>query len=204
MAKSACPGKENTSTKSSIWDSFLLRGAGPWRTIRTMTDSSTPSRAAPYPLAIIMERVKLADRWGTVRWEAKGVVRDVTATGSGERIIVADEKAMQILFPGFVLRLHPVEAEGYLYNISSPHPKVFVMWRMHDEIARPDRVTVSYHEGARWMDSEENVAGVALPLDLVPWIAEFGSEHYKPEPKKKKRYASSKDKGVASHRDGTS
>jgi hypothetical protein len=54
------------------------------------------------------------------------------------------------------------------------------------------------------MDSEEAVGGVALPPDLVPWIAEFASAHYKPEPKKKKRYASSKDKGVASHRDGTS
>jgi hypothetical protein len=168
-----------------------------------MMESSTPTRTAPYSLAVIMERVKLADRWETVRWEAKGVVRDAT-TGGGERIIVADERATQILYPGFVLQLHPDEAEGYLYNITSPHPKVFVMWRMRDEIAKPDRITVSYHEGARWMDTEENVGGVALPPDLVPWIAEFASAHYKPEPKKKKRYASSKDKGVASHRDGTS
>jgi hypothetical protein len=37
---------------------------------------------------------------------------------------------------------------------------------------------------------------------LLPWIAEFGALHYKPEPKKKVRYASSKDKGVASRRGG--
>ncbi len=165
-------------------------------------DTTSPSRIAPYPIAVIMERVRLANRWATERWEAKGVVRDLLPPGSGERVIVNDEHTTQILFPGFVLKLHPDEAEGYLYNISSPQPKVFIMWRMREEVARPESLTVSYHEGARWMDTEETVGGVALPLDLLPWIAEFAALHYKPEPKKKKRYASSKDKGVASHREG--
>jgi hypothetical protein len=164
-----------------------------------MTETASPSRTAPYRLAVIMERVKVNNRWAT-----KGVVRDVTPAGSGEQVIVSSERLTQILYPGFVVRLQPDESEGYLYNITSPHPKVFVMWHLDGEIAKPDRVTVSYHEGARWMDTEENTGGVALPLDLVPWISEFATLHYKPEPKKKKRYASSKDKGVASHRDGTS
>lgn len=151
-----------------------------------------------------MERVRLDNRWATERWEAKGVVQDTQPPDSSERVIVSDERMMQVLFPGFTLRLHPDESEGYLYNITSPQPKVFVMWRMREDgIARPESLTVSYHEGARWMDSEETVGGVALPPDLIPWIAEFASAHYKPEPKKKKRYASSKDRGVASHRDGT-
>lgn len=170
----------------------------------TTVDANLPSRIAPYPIAVIMERVRLANRWATERWEAKGVVRDLSLPGSGERVIVNGERITQILFPGFVLKLHPDEAEGYLYNVSSPEPKVFVMWRMREDVARPESLTVSYHEGARWMDAEETVGGVALPPDLLPWIAEFAAAHYKPEPKKKKRYASSKDKGVASHRDGTS
>jgi hypothetical protein len=167
-----------------------------------MTEDTGPSRIAPYPIAVIMERVRLANRWATERWDAKGVVRDETPSGSGERIIVSDERATQILFPGFLLKLRPDEAEGYIYNITSPQPKVFIMWRMRDDIARPESLTVSYHEGARWMDTEETVGGVALPPDLLPWIAEFGALHYKPEPKKKVRYASSKDKGVASRRGG--
>ena len=170
-----------------------------------MAENIASSRIAPYPVAVIMERTLSGHRWASERWEAKGVVRDVMPAGSGERVIVSDEKITQILFPGFVVKLYPDEAEGYLYNITSPQPKVFVMWRVRDDgIARPERLTVSYHEGARWMDAEESVGGVALPPDLVPWIAEFAGEHYRPEPKKKKRYASSRDKGVASHRDGTS
>ena len=169
-----------------------------------MSENSAPSPVGPYPVAVIMERVKVESRWVSERWEAKGVVQDASAPGSAERVIVKDERAMQVLFPGFVLRLHPDESEGYIYNIMSPQPKIFVLWRHDGELARPEALTVSYHEGARWMDAEETVGGVALPPDLVPWIAEFGAAHYKPEPKKKKRYASSRDKGVASHRDGTS
>src|SRR5262245_51037022 len=122
-----------------------------------------PRRTAPYPLAVIMERVRLNNRWASERWEAKGVVRDVTDPGSGERVIVSGEASTQILFPGFVLKLHPDEAEGYYYNITSPQPKVFVMWRVDGEVARPECLSVSYHEGARWMDTEETVGGVALP-----------------------------------------
>jgi hypothetical protein len=167
-------------------------------------DASSPSRIAPYPIAVIMERVRLANRWATERWEAKGVVRDMSPPGSAERVIVSEERITQMLFPGFVLKLHPDEAEGYLYNVTSPEPKVFVMWRMRDEIARPEFLSVSYHEGARWMDTEENVGGVALPTDLLPWIADFAAAHYRPEARKKVRYASSKDKGVASRRGGDS
>lgn len=167
-----------------------------------MAQHPTTHRIAPYPLAVIMERVRLDNRWATERWEAKGVVRDESPAGSGKRVIVAEERVTQVLFPGFFLRLHPDEAEGYLYNITSPQPKVFVMWRMHDDVACPETLSVSYHEGARWMDAEECVGGVAIPPDLLPWIGEFAAEHYKPEPKKKVRYASSKDKGVASRRGG--
>jgi hypothetical protein len=169
-----------------------------------MAEDSSPraSRRAPYPLAVIMERVRLENRWATERWDAIGVVRDTALAGSGERVIVHDERAMQVLFPGFFVKLSPDEAEGYYYNITSPQPKIFVMWRMRDDLARPESLSVSYHEGARWMETEETVGAVALPPDLLPWIAEFAAEHYRPEPRKKVRYASSRDKGVASHREG--
>lgn len=177
-----------------------------WRRLAhnaAMAENSGLSALAPYPIAVIMERVKLANRWATERWETKGVMRDVApSAGGGGRVILSDESTTQMLFSGVALRLHVDEAEGYYLNITSPQPKVFVLWRMRDEVARPEFLTVSYHEGARWMDAEESVDGVALPPDLLPWIAEFVSEHYKPEPKKQRRYASSKDKGVASRRGG--
>lgn len=183
-------------------DSFLVaRHRGGAHNV-PMAENVGPSPIAPFSIAVIMERVKLANRWATERWETKGVMRDIAPPGSGERVILSDESTTQILFPGLTLRLHLDEAEGYYLNITSPQPKVFVLWRLRDGIARPELLSVSYHEGARWMDAEESVDGVALPLELLQWIGEFVAEHYHPEPRKKVRYASSKDKGVASRRGG--
>ena len=165
---------------------------------------STSSTQSPNTrvVAVIMERVTLDNRWATERWEAKGVVPHVPESKLEEHVIVEARGLMQMLFPGLTLRLQRDEAEGYYLNITSPLPKMFVLWRMRDGIARPEQLSVSYHEGARWMDAEETVDGVPLPADLVPWIAEFAAEHYRPEPRKKVRYASSKDMGVASRRGG--
>ena len=158
-------------------------------------DAISPTETV-YPVAVVMEcRTLAGNRWQTVQWEARGIAPDTAPAGPAGQVIARDEKLTRIVYSGHQIRLFRDEAEGYLYNIMSPEPKVFVLWRMHDEVARPERVTVSYHEGARWMDSDEKVDGVPLPPELVPWIREFATQHYRPEPKKQKRYASNKDKG---------
>jgi len=153
-----------------------------------------PQLPTRWPAAVIMERQALNNRWASERWEAKGVVPDLEP-GAAPKVIVENPQSLQILFCGFDIVLQRDEAEGYYMNITSPQPKVFVMWRLEDEWARPQRLTVSYHEGSRWLDSGEPVDGVALPAELLPWMAKYCEENYKPEPHKKKKYASNKDKG---------
>ena len=148
-----------------------------------------------YPLAVIMERTALVNRWVDEKWEAKGVVRDTSDEPSAPRVIVQREGLTQMLFPGLRVRLTRDEAEGYYLNISSPEPKVFVLWRPVDGLAKPEMLTVSYGEGTRWADSGEQVDGVPLPPELMPWMAQFVEAYYRPEPKKQKRYASNKDRG---------
>jgi hypothetical protein len=147
------------------------------------------------PVAVIMERQALANRWVSERWEASGVVLDADPPGTPPRVIVEQKELTQTLFPGFRLRLLREDAEGYYLNITSPSPKVFILWRMHDDGPRPEFVTVCYFEGTRWADSGEQVDGVKLPTELRPWIERFVAEHYHPEPRKPRRYASSRDKG---------
>jgi hypothetical protein len=142
-----------------------------------------------------MERTPLNNRWASERWEAIGAVPDPGHSGDAPRVIVQNVQCTQTLHPGFRLDLTRDEAEGYYLNLTSPDPKVFVLWRWIDDAARPQHVTVSYAEGARWMDSGEQVDGVPIPPELLPWIAAFIEAHYRPEPPKKKRYASSKDRG---------
>jgi len=106
---------------------------------------------------------------------------------------------LQVAFPGLQLKLVRDEAEGYYLNLTSPEPKLFVLWRLYVEEARPEFVTVSYNEGTRWADSGENVDGVPLPTELRAWMGEFVEHNYRPEPRRKVRYASNKD-GVIKNR----
>src|SRR3970040_986886 len=133
-----------------------------------MSDTTTLS-TCPYSVAVIMERVRLNNRWATEKWEAIGVVLDFQQQGSHERVIVDEDNLTQVLFPPMKLKLERAEAEGYYLNITSPQPKVFVLWRMRDEVARPELLTVSYNEGTRWADSGENVEGAAWPAEMVQW-----------------------------------
>ena len=192
------PAWENTVCKSTIWTRFSVARLTRLAHNVRMAENPTPNTTAPYLLGVVMERARLADRWSSEVWEAKGVVRDTGVAGTTERVIFHDARTAQFLFPGFELKLRRDEAEGYYLNITSPLPKVFVLWRKDegDEIARPRLLTVSFNEGARWMDGGETVDGVALPVDLLSWIGEFVERNYEPEPKKKGRWASNKDKGV--------
>ncbi len=155
---------------------------------------STP-KTWEWPAAVIMERMVIVNRWADERWEARGIVRDTAVSGAPTRVIMQTDKLTHTLYPGHVIRLYRDEAEGYYYNISSPEPKVFVLWRMEDDVAQPKFLSVSYHEGSRWLDSGENVDGVPLPGELIPWMAEFVALYYQPEEKKSRKYASNKDKG---------
>ncbi|HYH43439.1 MAG TPA: DUF3305 domain-containing protein [Burkholderiales bacterium] len=156
-------------------------------------ENLTPTRS--YALAVVMQRTVLDNRWASEQWEAKGVVRDQAEAGSAPRVIVERDDMSQMLFPGYRLQLSRDEAEGYYLNLTSPEPKVFVLWRDEEGVARPDRITVSYGEGTRWADSGEQVDGVPIPSELLPWMAAFVDANFRPEPPKKKRYASSKDRG---------
>lgn len=144
-------------------------------------------------LAVIMERKPVASKWADHRWEAVGVVPDPEDGASGPRKIPGDGSE-RWLFPGLELRLYGDEAENYQLNIGAPEPRVFVMWRLEDELARPQIVTVSYGEAARMMDANEQVDGVPLPADLFGWIEDFARSHYRPPDTKRRRYASSSAK----------
>lgn len=150
-------------------------------------------------LAVIMERKTLDNKWASHHWEAIAVVPDNDPEGSAPRRLIEEPARTQWLFPGLELRLYSDEAENYLLNVGAPEPRVFVMWRASEvarefELATPQRVTVSYGEAARMMDSGEQVDGVPLPDDLLGWIEDFARGHYRPPEKKQKgkRYATSK------------
>jgi hypothetical protein len=137
------------------------------------------------PVAVVMEHVRLRDRWETERWEAVGVIP--FPPDSGERRLHTEEGREQFLFSGLEISLYRDECEGYLANLTGAHPKVFVAWRIEDGVARPWRVTVSYNEAARLMDGGEQVDGVPMPPEIAAWLGPYAEANYRPPPEKIRR-----------------
>ena len=152
-----------------------------------------PPPVLPRPslrVAVVMERETAPNRWEDWRFRIAEVVPHEDAFGSEARVLRDDGKLQRTLHPGFTLELFRDEAEGYWLNLSSGSPVWFVVWRIDDEDpsrAWPECVSVSYTEAGRWLDAQERVDNVPLPADLVAWLQAYTDEHYRPEPKQRRR-----------------
>jgi hypothetical protein len=145
-------------------------------------------------VAVILRKVRTASPWQAWRWELDDVVANEPAFGAAPRLLHRDDEGERWLHPGLKVELFRDEAEGYYLNLTTPAPAWFVMWRMDEEgdgdaepIARPVLVTLSYNEGARWLDAQETVEQVPAGPEVIEWMRAFAEEHYVPEPKKRKR-----------------
>ena len=151
-----------------------------------------------------MERERAPNRWEPWRFRIVGVELDDGHLAShlaslpGDlpldlqtpRVLRDDGHHALWAFPGFTVELHPDQAEGYVLNLTSGQPVWFVMWRIDDEDpsrAWPEIVTLSYHEAGRWLDAQERVDNWPLPMSVVGLLQAYADEHYKPEPRKRRR-----------------
>ena len=122
-------------------------------------------------------------RWADVVWEPWGVLPDGAA--GAPRRLREEAGVAQWLHPGFALVLHRDESDGYYFNVSASHPRVFVLWRMEGEQALPLDVTVSSEEAGRWLDGGHAVDGVAMPPEIFAWLGDWVEKNYRPEPQQR-------------------
>ncbi len=147
--------------------------------------------ATRFPIAVDFRRIALDNRWVSERWEPFAVVftpQEVTQPGKPSASSLDDSGDLW-RFEDCRVEFHPSEAEGYYLNLTSPQPKVFVMWRMTpgegEPPVAPVRVTVSYNEAARSLDGGEAVDPVPMPDDLHDLMREYVATHYRQERKQK-------------------
>ena len=145
-------------------------------------------------VAVIMRRERIDNRWQPWRWALQDVVPNESTFGSQPRLLLKTEDEERWLHAGFTVELFRDDAEGYYLNATTPAPCWFVLWRMEEEaglsdepIARPAMVSLSYHDGGRWLDAQETVEQVPAPPRVIEWMRAFADEHFAVEPKKRKR-----------------
>lgn len=110
------------------------------------------------------------------------------------RLVSQNDDGQRWCFAGFPVVLFRDDAEGYFLNGTTPDPCWFVMWRMEEEatvanepVARPQAVSLSYHDAGRWLDSQETVEQLPAPAAVIEEMMAFAQAHYTPEPKKRLR-----------------
>lgn len=165
------------------------------RESREPLDARDPDALAPagVRVAVTVARHRAPSAWEDWAFEVQDVVQSEPAMGHEPRLLRDDGQTAQWLFPGLAVELFRDEAEGYHLNLTAPHPAWFVMWRIAEDDpprATVERVTLSYNEAGRLLDAQERVDTVALPADVQAWLAAYTAEHYKPEPKQRRRPAS--------------
>jgi hypothetical protein len=145
-------------------------------------------------VAVVMRRERIASRWQPWRWVLADVVPNEPGFGREPHLLLSNEDEQRWLHPGFTVELFRDDAEGYWLNLTTEAPAWFVLWRMEEQagiaaepVARPEVVTLSYHDAGRWLDAQEIVEQVPAPADVVEWLREFTLAHYTPEPRKRSR-----------------
>jgi hypothetical protein len=154
-------------------------------------------------VAVQTERLKQPNRWEDWRFRIADVLLDEGQFGDSARLLRDDGHSALHLHPGFSVELHQDECEGYWLNLVSDAPVWFVMWRDSRDDgsdsgqggtgaprALPQLVTLSYNEAGRLLDAQERVDNLPLPADVRGWLQAYVDEHYRPEPKQRKRPAS--------------
>jgi len=150
----------------------------------------TPTRLH---VAVLIEEQREPNAWEAWRFRIDDVVPDEGLFGSEPRVLRDDGRNVLRLHPGLEVALHRDEAEGYYLNLSSGAPVWFVMWRVDEadpSRAWPEIVTLSYNEAGRLLDAQERVDNVPLRGEAVAWLQAYTDEHYRPEPKQRRRPAS--------------
>ena len=150
------------------------------------------------PVAVVIERQRQPNVWEAWRFCIAEVLVDEGGFGEAPRLLRDDGRTASTLYPGLTVTLHRDEAEGYYLNLTSGAPVWFVMWRIDDEDpsrAWPELVTLSYNEAGRLLDAQERVDNLPLPDGLCAWLQAFVDEHYRPEPKQRRRPQSFKAPG---------
>jgi hypothetical protein len=140
-----------------------------------------------FPVAVVMQRRPIENRWQSEVWEPYGIVAG--HEGGELRLLVEDSGVQHWLHPGFRIVLHRDELEGYYLNVSSATPRVFVLWRMDEDGGRglPLDVTASLEEAGRWMDGGHSVDSVEMSAEVFAWVGEYVEQNYRPEPKQRRK-----------------
>lgn len=163
-----------------------------------MTTTSDPAKGAGtdrvsdrIALGVVVRRTPGVTRWQREVWKPVAVI---PGAGPAEWKLLREGDGLAEFHAATVtLTLWRGEAEAYRIALSEPVPSIYVVLRPATEGAFPWQVhlvTASPHEAALFSESgEEMVEKVAMPPEVLSFVAQWTAAHYVEEPfvKRKRR-----------------
>jgi len=152
------------------------------------------------PLAIVTAREPVANNpWISERWRVvKALLADPGVEARITRTLLkAGPEGEQYLWSGFVLHLHPAEADAYYYNVIGQNPSLYVYCE-HDESGepRPRSITAEYIEAMTHSEMGNATYNVAMPPEVLRLVEQYALAHYEPEEPKMNRKRDHGRRGV--------
>ena len=137
---------------------------------------------------LLLRRPVPGNRWIADSWQVAGAVH-AGARGSKPGAAAETTGPRQVLCTGLRLKLYPDEAESYYYNLMAPTPWLYVVTRSEGLGARPEpfHVTASFDEAHAYLEADDDIHQVAVPAEILPWLERFVLDHYRPEPRRKRK-----------------
>ncbi|EPC04446.1 hypothetical protein L861_03730 [Litchfieldella anticariensis FP35 = DSM 16096] len=87
------------------------------------------------------------------------------------------------------LQLYLTERAAYRFNLMADTPRLFIRCGVADDIPRPSAITASQDVAASWLDGEQQVLEIDMPLAIQAWLEAYLARHGEApdEGRKKKR-----------------
>ena len=150
-------------------------------------------------VGVVIERTEGASSWGAVEWRVSGLL-----IGGGP------ETAPQTLAAGpdwersytgtLEIQLFRDAIAGYLHNLGSAQPVVYVILRPDEEgdNMHPFHLTVCPVEAQDYLvGGAEIVETLAMPAAIAAWVQAFVDRHPRPQPFRKRRQTAKTEGGAA-------
>lgn len=112
----------------------------------------------PLSIALVAEN-KQINRFSQTQWRIGG--------------LTLGEQGPHVLF----LQLFMTERAAYRFNLTATKPRLFVRAGFTGQAPEPAAITASQDVAAGWMDGEQQVLEVAMPMAIQIWIESYLARH---------------------------
>lgn len=141
------------------------------------------SKQETLDVGVVVERRKIDHPWQEWEWKPVGIFVGAEAE-SDWQTIAQGEGWTHFHAATMQIELHRRETEGYVHNLETEEPSVYIVMRddEDDETDHPyyiSLVTANPYEAQDYLDTgEEIVERVLMPEPVLAWLQHFIEQHH--------------------------